>query len=105
MMSAQQTCILTANWYDRPNEPTGWHVEVIRADEQGDRYVVTDSEKVTFPVEVDRFGRHQRADLAAALLVAFPGAEIRGELSPAERCDKACAAGPDAPADLWEVGD
>ena len=70
-------CILFATWYDRPNEPTGWHVEVIRADEQGDRYVATDSEKVTFPVAVDRFDQADQDKLTAALLVAFPGAEVR----------------------------
>ena len=73
---AAPPCFLSLTWYDRPNEPTGWHVEVIRVNEQGDPFVATDSEKVTFPVDVNRFDQSDQAELTAALLVAFPGAEV-----------------------------
>ena len=72
-----EACIISATWYDRPNEPTGWHVEVLRRDDNGDHFVATDSENVTFPVDVDRFDRAEQAELTAALLAAFPGAEVR----------------------------
>ena len=72
-----EACIISATWYDRPNEPTGWHVEVLRRDANGDHFVATDSENVTFPVAVDRFDQADQAELTAALLVAFPGAEVR----------------------------
>lgn len=69
-------CILSLAWYDGP-ELAGWHVEVFKRDENGDLFVATDSEKVSFPVNTDRFESHQRAELVAELLAAFPTAEVR----------------------------
>ena len=69
-------CLLVVQWYEGP-ELAGWHVEVLRRDENGDLFVATDSEKVAFPVNVDRFQRNQRAALVAELLAAFPGATVR----------------------------
>ena len=74
--------VLKVSWDDQAGIEPGWHVEVQRPDEEGPHgqmAYVDDSQKVWFPVDVDRFGRHQRAALLAELATVYPGAEIEAE--------------------------
>ena len=59
------------HWDDQAGVEPGWYAEVYTTEG-----VITDSQKVDFPVDVDGFDEDARADLEEALLEAFPGATI-----------------------------
>lgn len=63
---------VVGGWDKQDPSNEGWHVEA--RDALGG--VVTDSQKIWFPVSVDDFTREQRPGLLAALALEFDGAEI-----------------------------
>lgn len=71
---------IEGTWRRQLGGTAGWHVEVI---DISDGSVVTDSEKVSFPINVDRFGEYQGAELQAALIAEYGDyavIEVEGEL-------------------------
>jgi hypothetical protein len=68
--------LVRAHWDDQQGVEPGWYVQVFDEDpETGAGYVVTDSVKVTFPVEVENFDRSEADDLAAALAEHYTGTD------------------------------
>ena len=64
--------IITVRWMDATAGATaGWHAELA----EGGR-VVSDSEKVSFLVDVDEYEHDELPELLAALVEAYPDAEI-----------------------------
>lgn len=59
-------------WDEKDTDNAGWYVQVI--DSAGS--LIDDSAKFWFPVEVDRYGRDERAELIAVLALEYDGAEI-----------------------------
>ena len=53
-----------------------WYAEAWSGDDLDDAYLVTDSQKIFFPVDVEAFARDQLGDLESALRQAFPRAQI-----------------------------
>jgi hypothetical protein len=59
-------------WDAQAGAIPGWYCEHV--DDEG--HVVGDSAKAWYPVDVDRFGEDQVAELVQALRAAFPWADI-----------------------------
>lgn len=62
---------LEVRWDRTDPQNPGWYVQLLEGDA-----LLTDSVKVDFPVDVDRFARNCVALLIAALREAFPGVQI-----------------------------
>lgn len=60
-------------WDDQAGVEPGWYCETYDAGGNP----LDDSQKVWFPVDLDKYRRDQRKELIAALKAAFPGADIR----------------------------
>jgi hypothetical protein len=68
---------VTYRWDDQLGVEAGWYVETWAVDDDGCK-MAEDSQKIWFPVVVDDFGHDQEDELVAALLYAYPSAEIVG---------------------------
>ena len=62
---------IRVRWDDQSGVMPGWFAEIIFDDR-----VVSDSEKVWFPVDLDDFGIGETEGLLDAIALAYPEAEI-----------------------------
>jgi hypothetical protein len=70
-MKTQKITTVHARWWIYGPQRRGWYAEL----RVGDR-VVTDSQKIDFPVSVEDYDRDEADELAAALREEYPDAEI-----------------------------
>lgn len=75
-MSNSTETRISLGWDSQDRNNEGWHCEVQTRDEDGRWAYSDDSLKIWFPVDLDNYEVHQRAEVEAALLKAFPGAQI-----------------------------
>lgn len=61
-----------AFWDAQDPENEGWYARTYRAD----GYEGDDSQKISFPVDLDGYARDDRDEVHAALAEAFPGVEV-----------------------------
>ena len=65
---------IALRWDAQPGAEAGWHCEAF----SGERLVI-DSQKISFPVDVECYDDEERDELVEALTGAFPGAAIDAE--------------------------
>jgi hypothetical protein len=63
--------VIRMRWMDNHGLNPGWYVEVYEAGR-----IITDSQKVSFPIDVDDYEETEDEALVAALRKEYPNAEI-----------------------------
>lgn len=75
-MSNSTETKISLGWDSQVPGYEGWFCEVQTRSENGEWKYSDDSEKIWFPVDLNKYEVHQRAEVEEALADAFPGAQI-----------------------------
>lgn len=71
-LNKQTVATIKYRWDTADARNCGWYAEALSADGE----FLDDSQKVWFPVEVDRFDADEESELVSALKAEFPRAHI-----------------------------
>jgi hypothetical protein len=75
-MKTDDVILVTYRWDAQEGAPRGWYCSCYRDTLDGERTLVDDSQKLSFPIDVFAYGEGDDPALVRALRRAFPGAEI-----------------------------